>query len=161
MKKLKITIDGKEVESAREIDEALSCSSQFSGSAEIKCRACGWLGKCDDVLTGDHPFQKGCHVYGCPECGEIAGCSGKELMKKTDTKAEQTVPLHSLVLPCPFCGGRAVACNSYVPTDRQKLIGWLGYAECTKCGVRLERASKGHARRAWNRRQNAEISFAK
>ena len=45
--------------------------SECSGSAEIKCRACGWLGKCDDVLTGDHPFQKGCQIYGCPKCGEI------------------------------------------------------------------------------------------
>lgn len=41
-----------------------------SGSGEIRCRSCGWLGQCDDVLTY-HPSLKGCHVYGCPECGEI------------------------------------------------------------------------------------------
>ena len=51
----------------------MTLEKRISDLAEIKCRACGWLGKCDDVLTGDHPFQKGCHVYGCPECGEIEG----------------------------------------------------------------------------------------
>jgi hypothetical protein len=63
-----------------------SCKREPAGSAEIKCKSCGWLGNCDDVLTGTHPFLKGCHVYGCPKCGEIERF---EQVALTDPKQSQ------------------------------------------------------------------------
>lgn len=38
---------------------------------KMKCNGCDWVGESEDLLIGEHPFQDGCELQGCPECREI------------------------------------------------------------------------------------------
>lgn len=57
-----------------------------------------------------------------------------------DAEAQRECAERGVVLPCPFCGGRA-AYNANSTSASGSLRGWRFGIECTKCGVRLPRES--------------------
>ena len=54
------------------------------------------------------------------------------------------------LLPCPFCGGKAIIMNAQKPFERRR----RAFAACMVCGVEMPRIarSKKEAAAVWNRR---------